>query len=182
MYHLIQRNRSCSWLTVLGWGLIIGLLLGNTNELAGKKQGRTKASAKSKSKGVDERRVQRAVKDVEDIAQKLLADYLISCRNLTAVDIQEIQGELKKCSRFTGKFNQREKASLYLVQSLVAHYSGDSAEALEMAKKAGRDDLVEKMDKAVASAARFDGCGLMPNAEEARAVINDVIRELGGEA
>ncbi len=53
--------------------------------------------------------------------------------------------------------------------------------AMEMAKKAGRDDLVEKMDKAVVSAARFDGCGLMPNAEEARAVINDVIRELGGE-
>jgi Glycoside hydrolase 123, catalytic domain/Glycoside hydrolase 123 N-terminal domain len=54
--------------------------------------------------------------------------------------------------------------------------------AMELAQKVGRNDLIEKMEKAVEQGARFDGCGLMPNAEEARAVINDVIRELGGDA
>ena len=52
--------------------------------------------------------------------------------------------------------------------------------AMEMASEAGRDDLIEKMDRAVDSAARFDSCGLMPNAEEARKVIDNVIRELAG--
>ncbi len=52
--------------------------------------------------------------------------------------------------------------------------------AMKLAKEAGRDDLIEKMDKAVEQAARFDSCGLMPDVEEARAVINAVIRELAG--
>lgn len=52
--------------------------------------------------------------------------------------------------------------------------------AMELAEKAGRDDLVEKLERAVNRAAMFDSCGLMPYVEQARAVVNDVIRELGG--
>ncbi len=54
--------------------------------------------------------------------------------------------------------------------------------AMELAETAGRDDLVEKLERAVNQAARFDSCGLMPYVEQARAVVNDVIRELGGKA
>ncbi len=52
--------------------------------------------------------------------------------------------------------------------------------AMELAGKAGRNDLIKKLEKAVEKGAQFDGCFGMDNVEESRAVVNDVIRELAG--
>jgi len=54
--------------------------------------------------------------------------------------------------------------------------------AIDLATKADRKDLLEKLDRAVNRGAMFDSCGLMPYLAESRAVVNDVIRELGSKA
>jgi len=54
--------------------------------------------------------------------------------------------------------------------------------AWEMAKAAGRDDLVEKLQKAVRQGTIIDSCGWIPYCGQARATVNEVIRELGGKA
>ncbi|HUU29459.1 MAG TPA: DUF4091 domain-containing protein [archaeon] len=51
--------------------------------------------------------------------------------------------------------------------------------AWEMAQKAGRKDLLEKLGKAVRRATIIDSCGWIPYIEEARGLVNEVIRELG---
>ena len=52
--------------------------------------------------------------------------------------------------------------------------------AWEMAKKAGRSDLVDKLEKAVGQGTIIDSCGWIPYCAQARAEVNAVIRELGG--
>jgi hypothetical protein len=52
--------------------------------------------------------------------------------------------------------------------------------ALDLAQKAGREDLLKELDRAIDGASRFDSCGLMPYVAEYRDVVNNVIRELAG--
>ena len=51
--------------------------------------------------------------------------------------------------------------------------------ARELAEKAGRQDLLKKLDEAVWQGATIDSCEWIPYIEEARALVNAVIRELG---
>jgi Glycoside hydrolase 123, catalytic domain/Glycoside hydrolase 123 N-terminal domain len=51
--------------------------------------------------------------------------------------------------------------------------------AMELAEEAGRGDLLEKLDQALRRASIIDSCSWIPYIELARAVVNDVIRELG---
>ena len=51
--------------------------------------------------------------------------------------------------------------------------------AWEMAEKAGRADLLEKLRKAVTRGTVIDSCRWIPYVAEARAMVNEVIRELG---
>ena len=51
--------------------------------------------------------------------------------------------------------------------------------AWEMAEKAGREDLLDKLRKAVARGTIIDSCSWIPYIEQARAIVNEVIRELG---
>ncbi|MEA1996061.1 MAG: DUF4091 domain-containing protein [Gemmatimonadota bacterium] len=51
--------------------------------------------------------------------------------------------------------------------------------AWRMAEKAGRNDLLDKLREAVAAATIIDSCSRIPYIEKARAVVNQVIRELG---
>lgn len=51
--------------------------------------------------------------------------------------------------------------------------------AWEMCEKAGRRDLTEKLRRAVATGSIVDSCRWIPLVEEARAIVNEVIRELG---
>jgi hypothetical protein len=52
--------------------------------------------------------------------------------------------------------------------------------AWEAAEKAGREDLVEKLRQAVARGTIIDSCEWIPYLEEARALVNEVLRELMG--
>ena len=54
--------------------------------------------------------------------------------------------------------------------------------AWEMAEKAGREDLLDKLRSAVSMGTIYDSCRWVPYIEEARALVNEVIRELGGQA
>jgi len=54
--------------------------------------------------------------------------------------------------------------------------------AWEMAEAAGRKDLLEKLRKAVARGTIIDSCRWIPYVAEARAMVNEVIRELGRRA
>ena len=54
--------------------------------------------------------------------------------------------------------------------------------AWEMAEKAGREDLLDKLREAVAMGSIIDSCRWIPYIEQARAVVNEVIRELGTSA
>jgi len=51
--------------------------------------------------------------------------------------------------------------------------------AWEMAEKAGRKDLLDKLRGAVRTGTIIDSCRWIPYIEQARAVVNEVIRELG---
>ena len=52
--------------------------------------------------------------------------------------------------------------------------------AREMAQKAGRADLLEKLDRAVGEATILNSCAEIPLVSVARDMVNEVIRELGG--
>jgi hypothetical protein len=52
--------------------------------------------------------------------------------------------------------------------------------AQERAAEAGRADLTKKLDSAVWTATVISDCHRVPRVGEARAVVNEVIRELGG--
>jgi len=54
--------------------------------------------------------------------------------------------------------------------------------AWEMAEKAGREDLLDKLREAVARGTIIDSCSWIPYIEQARAIVNEVIRELGTNA
>ncbi|MFC1613841.1 glycoside hydrolase domain-containing protein [Gemmatimonadota bacterium] len=51
--------------------------------------------------------------------------------------------------------------------------------AWEKAEKAGRKDLLDKLDQAVRLGTIIEACSWVPYVEKARAVVNEVIRELG---
>ncbi len=51
--------------------------------------------------------------------------------------------------------------------------------AWELAEKAGRKDLLKKLDEAVSIGTIVDSCRWIPFIEKARAAVNEVIRELG---
>jgi hypothetical protein len=50
--------------------------------------------------------------------------------------------------------------------------------AWELAEKAGRKDLLDKLRRAVRTGTIIDSCSWIPYIEQARAVVNEVIREL----
>ena len=54
--------------------------------------------------------------------------------------------------------------------------------ARELAEKAGRDDLLDKLRRAVRTGTIIDSCRWIPYIEQARAIVNEVIRELGTNA
>jgi len=51
--------------------------------------------------------------------------------------------------------------------------------AWDMAEKAGREDLLDKLRSAVRKGTIIDSCSRVPYIEEARRLVNQVIRELG---
>lgn len=51
--------------------------------------------------------------------------------------------------------------------------------AREMSSFWGRDDLVQRLDGAVGTATVLDSCRDIPLVEKARAIVNDVLREIG---
>jgi len=51
--------------------------------------------------------------------------------------------------------------------------------AWELCEKAGRGDLLQKLRRAVATGSIVDSCRWIPLVEEARKIVNEVIRELG---
>jgi len=54
--------------------------------------------------------------------------------------------------------------------------------AWEMAEKAGREDLLDRLREAVVMGSIIDSCSWIPYIEQARAMVNEVIRELGASA
>ena len=52
--------------------------------------------------------------------------------------------------------------------------------ALEMCREAGRDDLADKLARAVDMAIILESCDQIPWVAESRTIVNEVIRELAG--
>ncbi len=76
-------------------------------------------------------------KDIKiTITDKLLREYLSQCKVLPVSDIQAIKANLEYADTFKSRFSNEQESHFILAQSLIAHYSGQPAEAIELAKEA----------------------------------------------
>ena len=138
MYRL--RRRKCWMLLALVFGFGLCLVepaqAQRTGGYRGSRSGygRTNRADQTNQNALD------ALEGIEDTTMAILGNYLARATALRTSDIQEIQRLLDEKKKFAGKFPKERKAYLFVLESLLAHYSGDREMALDKAQRAFRDD------------------------------------------
>ncbi len=83
---------------------------------------------------------QDALEKIETAAMILLTDHILQATPPPATALPTIKTILEENRKFHGKFPKERKVYLYVLESLLAHYTGDRDVALARAQRAYRDD------------------------------------------
>jgi len=133
-----QMRRRKYWLLlalVFGFGLCLVEPL--EAQRAGGYQGSRRGPGRT---GQADQKAMEALEKIEAAAMMILTDNLLQATPLQSTELPVIQSILETNKKFAGKFPKERKAYLYVLESLLAHYSGNREVALDKAKRAFRDD------------------------------------------
>jgi len=138
-----DNRTSKTWFSPLIWGIVLTIVSLDAGSLLaqpggpgmgpGMGPGRT---GPRRGKDRQDQEVSAAITSVKNIADLLLVEHISECMPLSKDDIEAIQEELKLTEPFQGRFGKEDKAYVYLIEAFLAHFSGDSLEALAKARKA----------------------------------------------
>lgn len=136
-YELRHRNYWTVLALVIGfvWCVVEPLEAQRTGGYRGRSGiGRTNPTDQATQKA------QEALEKIETAATMLLTDHILQATPPAPAALPKIQSILETNKKFQGKFPKERKAYLYVLESLLAHYSGDQKTALDKARRAYRED------------------------------------------